>query len=464
MTQEAEKELARRELGKRKLSSFIHYGFPDYKENWHHTLIIEKMEAIERGELKRLMIFMPPRHGKSEIASVQFPAWYLGRNPKRSIICASYSSDLSVDFGRKARNLMKSQEFENIFQDIGLAEDSKSAGKWHTNKGGMYVSVGVGGSITGRGGDVFLIDDPVKNREDAESPLIREKIWGWYRAVARTRMTPGGAIVLIMTRWQDDDLAARILKEGKGWDILSMPAIAEQEEHYRKQGEALWSSMYNLGELQEIKDDIGTYNWSSLYQQNPLTVESQEFKEEMFQEREWSEVLRLNTRKFVTIDPAPAKTEGSDFIGICENYVDSENKWNLKAYRVKIDPKALIDLIFKLKTDMNFEKIGIEEGMYKDVLKPFMDDEMRKRNVFFEVMELKHEQVRKELRIRGLLPRYETKSIFHIKGECKNLEEELLRFPKGINDDVIDATAYQNQIAEAPSEEKEEEFSIYGEE
>ena len=422
------------------------------------------MEAIERGELKRLMIFMPPRHGKSEIASVQFPAWYLGRNPKRSIICASYSSDLSVDFGRKARNLMKSQEFENIFDEIGLAEDSKSAGKWHTNKGGMYVSVGVGGAITGRGGDVFLIDDPVKNREDAESALIRDKIWEWYRAVARTRMTPGGSIVLIMTRWQDDDLAARILKEGKGWDILSMTAIAEQDERYRKQGEALWPSMYNLESLQEIKYDIGTYNWASLFQQNPLTIESQEFREGMFQEREWDEVLKLNTRRFVTIDPAPTKKEGSDFIGICENYIDSENKWNLKAYRVKMDPKALIDLIFKLKSDMNFEKIGIEQGMYIDVLKPFMDDEMRKRNVFFEVMELKHEQVKKELRIRGLLPRYETKSIFHIRGECKDLEEELLRFPKGVTDDVIDAAAYQNQIAEAPSEEQQEDFSLYGNE
>jgi hypothetical protein len=464
LTQEAAKELAKRELARRKLSSFIHYNFSDYKENWHHRIIIEALEQVERGEITRLMILTPPRHGKSELASVQFPAWYLGRNPERSIIVSSYAFELAVDFGRKARNLVKSQEFINVFEEIGLAEDSKAVGKWHTTKEGLYIAVGVGGAITGRGANLFVIDDPVKGRDEAESPQMLDKKWEWYQAVARTRLTPGGAIVLMMTRWQDGDLAGRILNSegGKEWKVIKLKAIAEEDEEFRKKGEALWPGMYNLENLMVVKRDIGLYNWSALYQQEPMMSETQVFKQEMFQERDFMEVLKLNTRRFLTIDPAPTKTEDSDYIGVCENYVDSENKWNLRAYRIRMNPKSLIDLLFKLKRDMNFEMVGIEQGMYQDVLKPFLDDEMRKRNIFFNVQELKHEQAKKELRIRGLIPRYESKSIYHIKGECKDLEEELLRFPRGLTDDVMDAAAYQSQIASKPAEENPEEFSIYG--
>lgn len=390
---------------------------------------------------------MMPTHN-SEIASINFPAWFFGRNPKKSIIAASYNSDLAISFGRKARNIVASSEYKNLFPNVFLAEDSKAAGQWNTNQGGEYTAVGIGGGTTGRGADVFLIDDPVKDKQEAESPVIQERNIGWYRAVARTRLTPNGARVLIQTRWHDLDLAGQILASEDDWDILDLSAIAETDEQYRKAGEALWPGQYSLEELLAIKKELGIELWSALYQQSPISKESQFFLKENFRYRTLEEVMRLNTRGFVTIDPAPGKNEKSDFIGVCINFVDSENFWNLIAYRIKFDAAQLIKLIFKIDTDYKIEAFGIEKGMYKDVLKPFLDKEMLERNRFLTIKELDHEQKNKHLRIKGLQPRYEAKSIFHIEGMCGDLEEELLRFPKAIHDDVSDAVAYQNKIAE----------------
>src|SRR3990167_9739884 len=210
---EAKKELAKRELARRKLSWFVKYSFDDYRESWHHKVIFKKLEAVERGEVRKLMIFVPPRHGKSEICSINFPAWFFGRNPKKSIIASSYNSDLAISFGRKARNIVDSAEYKHLFPRVTLAEDSKAAGQWNTNQGGEYTAVGIGGGTTGRGADVFLIDDPVKDKQEAESFTIQDRNIGWYRAVARTRLTPQGAVVVIQTRWHDKDLARQILEE-----------------------------------------------------------------------------------------------------------------------------------------------------------------------------------------------------------------------------------------------------------
>lgn len=448
---QAKAELAKRELARRQLRWFLKYNFEGYRENWHHKLIMDALERVERGELRKLMIFVPPRHGKSEIASINFPAWYFGRNPKKNIIAASYNSDLAVGFGRKARNIVSSAEYRNLFSGVSLAEDSQAAGRWITNQGGEYTAVGIGGGTTGRGADILLIDDPVKDKQEAESPVIQERNIGWYRSVARTRLSPQGAIVIIQTRWHDKDLAGMILAEQHDWEIIELPAIAESDDEFRKTGEALWPAQYSVEELRSIEADAGTELFSALYQQSPISYKSQVFKKSLFKYRTLANVEELMTRNFVTIDPAPGKSESADFIGVCVNYVDSENKWNVKAYRVKFDSSALIQLLFKLYADTHFEKVGIEKGMYKDVLKPFLDAEMITRNVFFTVVELDHGQRSKELRIHGLKPRYEAGGIYHIEGYCKDLEEELLRFPKSAHDDVMDAEAYQLQIAEPPS-------------
>ena len=190
--------MARRQA-KQSLIAFTEYTLPEYRAAQHHRDIAAALEAVERGEIDRLMIAMPPRHGKSELASRRFPSWYMGRNPRKNIITASYNIDLAMDFGREVRNIVASPEYGNVFQ-TALAQDSKAANRWHTNAGGAYVAAGVGTSITGRGAHVLLIDDPLKDREEADSELRRQRVWDWYTSTAYKRLAPGGAVVLIQTR------------------------------------------------------------------------------------------------------------------------------------------------------------------------------------------------------------------------------------------------------------------------
>ena len=301
---------------------------------------------------------------------------------------------------------------------------------------------------------MLIIDDPVKNREEAESETIREKVWSWYTSTAYTRLEKGGSIILIMTRWHMDDLAGRLLEaqaEADQWEVIKFPALATHDEDWRKQGEPLWPEKYDYDSLLSIKNTIGNYDWNALYQQTPIATEDQEFKPEFYQYRDWNEVYGLKTKRFLTIDTAISQKASADYTGYCLNYVDSNNKWNLKAWKSKESPTQLIDNIFDLYERHRLDSIGIEKTMYLQTLKPFLDAEMRVRNRFPHVVELSHQQLQKELRIRSLIPRYESHSIFHIKGECRDLESEQAVFPKGTHDDVLDAAAYQTQIANAPS-------------
>ena len=439
------------QVAKDDLIDFAILTHHNYQPNWHHETIANELMSIERGETTRLILTVPPRHGKSELASIRFPAWFLGRNSLKKIITASYSADLAVDFGSQTRHLIESEEYQNIF-DVRLREDERAKGKWLTKEGGSYTSVGIGGPITGRGADVLIIDDPIKNREEADSQVYRDKVWSWYTSTAYTRLEKNGAVILILTRWHNDDLAGRILdsEDGHNWRVVRLPAIAEQDEENRKQGEALWPEKYDVADLMRTKSVIGMYDWSSLYQQTPILSENQEFKPHYFQPRSQEEVDRLSTRRFLTVDTAISKKASADYTGFCDNSVDSENNWNLKAWRTRLGPKELIDMLFTLYANRQYEKMGIEKTIYLQAIKPFLDDEMRKRGKFLPIVELQHNQIQKETRVRGLLPRYQANSIFHIDGACKDLEEEALSFPFGVNDDVLDATAYQLQIAQQP--------------
>lgn len=436
----------------------------DYVENWHHDVLADKLMAVERGEIKRLMIFMPPRHGKSQLATINFPAYYLGRNKKNEVIVASYSGELANDFGSKTRDIISNPTYQRIFMGLALKEDDKSKGKWSTNEGGSYTSVGVGGAITGKGADLFVIDDPIKNSEEANSQVYRDKVWDWYRTTARTRLEKGAAMIVILTRWHDDDLAGRLLKldEGK-WDVLCLPAIADVDEEYRKKGEPLWPDKYTLDDLAELKKDVGVYNWSALYQQKPIMNENQEFKNIWFKSIPREQVMRLNTRRYLTVDTAYSKKDAADYIGFTENYVDRENNWNIAGYRMKFDPKELTDYLFTIQELRAFERIGIEETAYTVGLMAYMNEEMRKRNKFLPIQMLKHNQVSKEIRIRGLIPRYGSGSIYHIANECKDLEDEAVAFPRGTNDDILDSLAYQLQLAQEnkkPVQSTTEQFEV----
>ena len=253
----------------------------------HHSLIVDKLEALERGKIRRLMILMPPRHGKSLLSTTFFPAWYLGRHPEQFIITACYGQELADDFGRRVRNLVSDALHHAIFPGFRLAADSSSLRHFNTSAGGCYYAVGTGGPITGRGAHLLIIDDPLKDRADAQSATLRRSLHEWYSSVAYTRLQPGAAIVLVQTRWHEDDLAGRLLREQpEDWEVLSLPAIAEIDESFRSAGEALWPERFSIHELEKIRITVGGPTWASLYQQRPAAAEGTIFK------REWWRFFR----------------------------------------------------------------------------------------------------------------------------------------------------------------------------
>lgn len=437
---------------------------PRYELEWFHKIIglrLEKaVKQVENGEDVRLMIFMPPRHGKSDSATQKFPSWVLGQHPEWPFIVASYSQELATDFGQGTRDLMDSVNYQHIFS-TRLREDTKAKAKWMTQQGGGYTAVGVGGAITGRGFKVGIVDDPFKNREEADSPVIRESVHKWWRSTFYTRQEGNTLILVILTRWHDDDLAGRLIKEMReaeesgddnhdNWEILEFKALAEEDDQNRRTGEALWPAKFDRNKLLKTKTALGSYEFSALYQQNPIDEENQEFKKEWLRYRTMAEVEAMSTRKFATIDPAGSKRKTSDYTGVTRNWVNDLNEWHFKSKKYRVNSKGIIDLIFELH-DEGFESIGIESGIYFEAVEPFLKEAMDERGIYPNVVPLKHGGTMKETRIRGLIPRYENAKIFHIDQTCSDLEDEYLRFPKGAYDDCLDSAAYQNQIAAPPS-------------
>ena len=213
----------------------------------HIEFLAEKLEAVERGDITRLAISMPPRHGKSELASNFFPSWFLGRNPDKYVIFSTYAQELADDFGRKVRNTMRDERFSQVFSNVQLDDTSQSARRFGTNKLGTYFAVGAGGAITGRGAHLLIVDDIIKGREDADSTAIRRSVTDWYKSVAYTRLMPGGRIVIVGTRWHEADLLGFVLEEAthEPWEVINLPAIADEDDQLgREQGEALWPEQF----------------------------------------------------------------------------------------------------------------------------------------------------------------------------------------------------------------------------
>jgi len=425
----------------------------NYKPNFHHEKIANALERVESGEIKRLIIQMPPRHGKSQLASINFPAWYLGRNPDKEIITASYSADLAIDFGSKTRDVVSDELYKEIFE-TRLKQDEQNKAKWKTNKKGSYTSVGVGGPLTGRGANVLIIDDPIKNREEAESETIRKKVWDWYTSTAYTRLEKNGAIIVIMTRWHLDDLAGRLLDYeehgGEHWEVISFPAVAEQDEDYRKEGEALWPAKYDIDALMNIKQNIGAYDWNALYQQNPIHSDTQEFKREWFKYFTDEDILLLDLDVYALVDLAISEGKEADNTSI---QVIGKNRNKPEIYKLedstgRLDPAQVIEYLFHLKEKYKFKfrKAGIESVGYQKSLMYFINEEQRRRQVYFDVVELKAVSS-KESRIRGLVPMYKNGIIYH-RNTDTDYENELLTFPFGKHDDRIDAMAYLQQVLE----------------
>lgn len=273
----ARKELDARKRARSSLIEFTRFTNPSYSAAACHYKFAKALEAVERGEISRLMVMAPPRHGKSELVSRRFPAWYLGRHPDRDFISASYNQELANDFGRDVRNIIGAAEYQRLFS-TRLAQDSQAKNRFHVaNSRGGYVAAGVGTATTGRGAHIFNIDDPHKDRLSAESEPEREAVWNWYRSVAYTRLAPGGAIILTLTRWHEEDLAGKLLAaeesgDGDKWVKVILPAI---DEH----GRALWEERYPKAVLEQIRNVVGPYDWASLYEQRPRPREGRFFEE-----------------------------------------------------------------------------------------------------------------------------------------------------------------------------------------
>lgn len=421
-----QKELAAR--GARKsLLAFTEFTNPLYVRAGHHERICDKLEAVERGEIDRLMIFMPPRHGKSELASKRFPAWCLGRDPKRQIIAASYNSDLANDFGRNVRNLVNEPEFGQVFPNVTLAPDSQAANRMNTNHKGAYVAAGVGTAVTGRGAHIALIDDPFKDREEADSERRRDLVWDWYRSTLYTRLMPGGAIVLIQTRWHEDDLAGRILEqEADQWEVLELPAISPE-------GTALWPEWYPIEALERIKATVGPREFSALYQQKPQPDEGTFFRREWFQT--WGKLPAM--RYYGTSDYA-VTDGGGDFTVHRIWGIDGKGD----AYRVGgwrgqtasdewIERK--LDLIAKWKPLAWFG----EGGVIQKAIEPMLRRRMRERNVHCR-MEWLPSVADKPTRARSFQAMAATGRVYFEPGA--DIGEHLV-FPAGKNDDDVDCSS-----------------------
>lgn len=273
-------------VGEMTLDEWLRMISPTYRWDWPYLVfLLSELEGVAGGITRRLMIFMPPRHGKSALVTVRFPVWWMERRPGLRVIVAAYNQTLANKFSRMSRRIAQMR--------LGLREDRRAVEEWQTQNGCWYRAAGVGAGITGMGADLIIVDDPVKNREEAQSSAYRDRVWDWYTNDLYTRLEPRGAVILIMTRWHEDDLAGRILNnEADNWRVLRMPALAEEGDLLgRDPGDALNPERYPIDELIRIRTVMGSWAFEALYQQRPMPVEGGMFKREWFS-------------KFVEVSPA----------------------------------------------------------------------------------------------------------------------------------------------------------------
>lgn len=434
-----------------RLISYAAYQWPNYRDAPHHRLIARHLEAVERGDITRLMITMPPRHGKSMLASEFFPAWYLGRNPDHYVVTATYAQELADDFGRKVKNQIEDAAFQAIFPGVGLADDSKSAKRFHvegvqggvehaTSQRGAFYAVGVGGPLTGRGAHLLLIDDPVKNREDAESEIVRKKTKDWYTSTAYTRLMPGGRVVVIQTRWHEDDLSGWLQTEHQheGWVVLDLPAIDAK-------GNALWPEQYDIGALERIKRALPPRDWSALYQQQPTPDEGDYFKDEWF--RPGKPPPRDQMRIYGASDYA-VTADGGDYTVHVVVGIDSDGRmWLLDLWRKQAASdewvEAWCDLVLKWKP-LGWAE---ETGQIKAGVGPFLEKRARERKAY-TYREQFPTRGDKAVRAQSIRGRMAMEGLF-ISPDAPwraDLISECLRFPAGVHDDQVDALGLVGQL------------------
>jgi predicted phage terminase large subunit-like protein len=306
-------QLKSRELSQTKFIKFVEKVWPTFISGRHHKRMAEAFERVASGQTKRLIVNMPPRHTKSEFASYLLPAWFLGKFPHKKVIQSSNTGELAVGFGRKVRNLVDSEIYKGIFPELSLQSDSKAAGRWNTSKGGDYFAIGVGGTVTGKGADLLIIDDPHSEQEAAmaaSNPEVYDKVFEWYTSGPRQRLQPGGSIIIVMTRWAQRDLTGQVLKSaaqrgGEEWEVIEFPAILPS-------GNPLWPEFWSKEELEALHEELPNAKWQAQYQQNPVGNEAAIVKRDWWKWWEHDEPPRCEYI-LQTWDTAFEKTQRADY-------------------------------------------------------------------------------------------------------------------------------------------------------
>jgi predicted phage terminase large subunit-like protein len=441
---------------------FVKSMWPEFIAGRHHYIIAEKLEQIARGEIKRLIINMPPRHTKSEFASYLFPAWMIGRKPEMKIIQATHTTELAVNFGRKVKNLLETEEYQEIFEDCELAVDSKASGRWDTKSGGMYYAVGVGSNLAGRGGDLIVIDDP-HSEQTAMSASGFENAWEWYTAGPRQRLQPGGAIVLVQTRWSEKDMTGNLIRQmtkdsmADQWEVVELPAILPS-------GEPTWPEFWKREELEQVKASVPAYQWNAQYQQDPTAEELSILKREWWKVWEKDEVPNLQY-VIQSYDTAFSKRETADYSAI--------TTWGV-FYPLEIGGPPNLILLDAQKGRWDFPELKeIALDQYK-----FWDPETVIIEAKASGMPLTHELQNmgipvvnftpsrgndKLSRVHSISPLFEAGMIWAPEERwAEDVIEECAAFPNGTHDDLVDSLTQalmryrQGNFVQIPTDDWEE--------
>lgn len=446
----------KKELSRRRLIDFIQYTFPAYETNWHHKFIADKLTDFALGKIKNIILSVPPQFGKSEIASRRLPAFCFGVNPDLKIVGCSYNETFASKFNRQIQRIIDCKEYRDIFSKTSLnsknvATDSK--GNYLRNstefeivgRSGSYMSVGVGGGITGNRVDIGIIDDPIKGREEANSPRYREKLWEWYTDEFRTRLHNSSQQLIIMTRWHEDDIIGRILaSEPEKWEYINIPAILEEKIEYdpREVGDTLWESRHSKEKILGIKE-LNRNTFESLYQGNPTTPDGNKIKEHYFNIIEPQQVPQ-NITWNMFIDGAYTKKTENDPTGLFTYaYIEHENRIIIKN---SIDKYLeLPELLKYIKTYADMQGIDAKSAIYIEPKASGMSTRQFLNKIGFNAIDISHEYINKSKieRVEAVLPILESGKVDIVKGHWNSgFKHQLKAFPNGAHDEHVDNLCY----------------------
>ena len=456
-------------LGEKKKESKIHSDFltfvkhmwPEFIEGSHHKIISEKFNKLATGEIKRLIINMPPRHTKSEFASTLLPAWMIGKHPDLKIIQSTHTTELAVRFGRKAKNIIDSEEYKKVFKTT-LREDSKAAGRWETSSKGEYFAAGVGGAITGRGADLLIIDDP-HSEQDALNAQALERAYEWYTSGPRQRLQPGGRIVLVMTRWNQKDLTGKLLnaqKESKAdqWEVIEFPAILPN-------GKPAWPEYWKLDELEGVKASLSIGKWNAQWMQNPTAEEGSIIKREWWQTWEKEQMPQLH-HVIQSYDTAFMKKESADYSAI--------TTWGVFYPSEDSGPNLiLLDAVKERFEFPELRRVAMEQYQYWNPETIIIESKASGLPLTYELRKMGLPVVNftpsrgndKHTRVNAVAPLFESGKIWAPDLKfAEEVIEECAAFPYGDHDDLVDSMTQavmrfrQGGFIEHPEDEQDQDL------